>query len=71
MHDVIDSSENSYKTHITQKIISKNKGNQAVKFGQFKEYNIRDFFKKNICRKWGGKTGSRYLFCFFKRIFIR
>ena len=51
MHDVIDSSENSYKTHITQKIISKNKGNQAVKFGQFKEYNIRDFFKKNICRK--------------------
>ena len=31
--------------------LSKNKGNQAMKFGQSKKYNIRNIFLRKSCRK--------------------
>ena len=32
--------------------ISKNKGNQAMKFGQIIKYNVRHIFLQKSCRKW-------------------
>ena len=36
--------------------ISKSKDNQAMKFGQLIEYNLRNIFLENPCTKCGGET---------------
>ena len=38
--------------------VSRNKGNQTMKFGQFLEYNINIFLEKSFI-KWDGKTIPR------------
>ena len=39
--------------------ISKNKDNQAMKFGQFIEYNMEKIFLENSYTKCGGETITR------------
>ena len=39
-------------------IMSRSKGNQAVKFGQLIEYNIRNIFVEKFYTKCGGETIS-------------
>ena len=39
--------------------ISRNKGNQAVEFGQLIEYNMRNIFLGKFHTKCGGETISR------------
>ena len=34
--------------------ISRSKGNQTIKFGQFIEYNMRTIFLENSCTKYDG-----------------
>ena len=46
--------------------ISRSKGNQAIKFGQLKENNVRIFFFQKSCRKWDRDTSSRSLFVILK-----
>ena len=46
--------------------ISQSKGNQTMKFDQLIEYNERNIFPQNLCRKWGKETSSRPLFIFEK-----
>ena len=36
--------------------ISRSKGNQAMKFGQLIEYNLRNIFLEKSCTKYGGET---------------
>ena len=36
--------------------MSRSKGNQAIKFCQLIEYNMRNIFFKKSHRKWGRKT---------------
>ena len=45
--------------------ISQSKDNQAMKFGQIKEYNMINIFIKKSCTKCGGQTSSR---SFFKKL---
>ena len=40
------------------------KDNQAMKFGQLIEYNVKNIFVLKICSKWGRETSSRYLSAF-------
>ena len=42
--------------------ISKSKGNQAMTFGQLKEYNLRNIFLERSYTKCGGETVSRPFF---------
>ena len=42
--------------------ISRNKGNQAMKFGQLIKYSVKNIFLQKLCRKWGKETSSRPLF---------
>ena len=42
--------------------ISRSKENQKMKFGQLIEFNVKNFFLWNLCRKWGDKTRSRPLY---------
>ena len=42
--------------------ISWSKRKQTVKFGQLVEYNNRNIFLQEPCRKWGGETS--FSFCF-------
>ena len=44
--------------------ISQSKGNQTIKFGQLIEYNKRNIFLQELCRKWGKETSFRPLFIF-------
>ena len=44
--------------------ISRSKGNQTQKIGQFTEYNKRNIFLQKVCRKWGRETSSRPKFVF-------
>ena len=44
--------------------ISRSKGNQTVRFGQFLEYNIRNIFVQKSCGKWGSENSSKTLFAF-------
>ena len=37
----------------------RSKGNQAIKYGQSTECNIRNIFLKNLCTKCGGETSPR------------
>ena len=39
--------------------ISRNKGNQAMKFGQLIEHNLRNIFLEKLCTKYVGKTIPR------------
>ena len=39
--------------------ISRNKGNQTMKFGQLIEYNIRNIFLEKLLTKFGGETIPR------------
>ena len=39
--------------------ISRSKGNQTMKFGSFKEYNMRNIFLEKSYTKYGGKTIPR------------
>ena len=39
--------------------MSKSKGNQAMRFGQLIEYNMRNIFLDTSCTKYGGETIPR------------
>ena len=39
--------------------MSRSKDNQAMKFDQLIEYNIRNIFLEKTCTKGGGEAGSR------------
>ena len=39
--------------------ISRNKGNQTMKFGQLIEYNMRNIFLEKSYTKYGGETSPR------------
>ena len=49
--------------------ISGEKGNQAMKLGQLKEYNIANIFLKKSCRKWSRETSCRRLLVFKKALY--
>ena len=42
--------------------ISRNKGNQAMKFGQLIEHNLRNIFLEKLCTKYVGETIPRPFF---------
>ena len=44
--------------------ISGSKSNQKMKLGQLIDYNKRNVFLQNVCRKWERETSSRPLFIF-------
>ena len=48
--------------------ISQSKGNKTMKLGQLIEYNKRNIFLQQLCRKWGKETSSRSLFIFSKSL---
>ena len=52
----------NWTTNTYNKYISRSKGNQAMKFGQFTKYSVKDIFTQKSCRKWGKETSSRPLF---------
>ena len=56
-------------THVLPNI-SQSKDNQTMKFGQLIEYNKRNIFLQNLCRKWGKETSLRPLFFFKKKLNI-
>ena len=39
--------------------ISRSKGNQAMKFSQLVEYNMRNIFLEKPSKKWDGETNPR------------
>ena len=41
--------------------ISRSKGNQAIKFGQLIEYNVRNSFLEKLYTKYGGEAIPRPL----------
>ena len=53
--------------------ISRNTGNQAKKFLQLMEYNVRNISLHKSSTEWGRETSSRPIFFFFKKkkTFIR
>ena len=44
--------------HVLPNIL-RNKDNQAMKFGQLREYNMKNIFLEKPCTKFGGKTSPR------------
>ena len=44
--------------------ISRSKGNQAMKFSQLVEYNMRNIFLEKPSKKWDGETNPR---CYSKK----
>ena len=44
------------------------KGNEAMEYGQFIEYNIGNIFLQKSCRKWGRETRC---FLYFKKLYMR
>ena len=46
--------------------ISRSKDNQAIRFGQLIEYNMRNIFLQKSCRKWDSWARSRSSFVFNK-----
>ena len=42
--------------------ISRSKGNQTMKFGQWIDYNMRNIFFEKLCTKCDGETISRLLY---------
>ena len=39
--------------------ILRNKDNQAMKFGQLREYKMKNIFFEKPCTNWGGETSPR------------
>ena len=58
VYDVTDWTANDCNIHILANI-SRNKGNQAIKFRQLMEYNMRNIFFEKSCTKYGGKGSPR------------
>ena len=64
-------------SHAVQKLIaihilsniSRIQCNQAMKFGELIENNVRNIFLKKLCRKWGTKTSARSL-SVFKELYL-
>ena len=52
------SQTNNYSTQLVLNL-SRSKSNQRIKFGQIKEYNMRNVFLEKTYTKCGGKTNSR------------
>ena len=50
--------------------ISRNKDNQAMKFGQLIKYSMGNIFLQKSCNKWVRETSSRPLFAFLKKLFV-
>ena len=48
--------------------IAWSKGNQTMKLGQLIEYNNRNIFLQNLCRKWCRENSSRPLLVFRKSL---
>ena len=44
--------------------ISQSKGKQKTKFGQLMDYDKKNVFLQNLCRKWGREISLRPLFIF-------
>ena len=44
--------------HVLPNIV-RNKDNQAIKFGQLREYNMKNIFIEKPCTKYGGETSPR------------
>ena len=44
--------------HVLPNIL-RNSDNQAMKFGQLREYNMKNIFLEKPYRKWGGETSLR------------
>ena len=42
--------------------ISRSKGNQTMKFGLLKEYNMGKIFSEKLCTKFGGETFPRMFY---------
>ena len=57
IYDVTNWTTNDYNTHIPN--ISRNKENQAMKFGQLKEHNLRTIFLEKSYTKCGREAGFR------------
>ena len=52
--------------------ISRHKGRQAMKFGQLREYNMRNVFFKNHAENEAGRLlPDLFFFFFFQESFIR
>ena len=51
--------------------ISRHKGRQAMKFGQLREYNMRNVFFKNHAENEAGRLLPDLFFFFFQESFIR
>ena len=49
--------------------ITRSKDKQAIKFGQLREWNVKNIFLQKLCRKWGRETSSRPLFLFLNVLF--
>ena len=49
--------------------ISRSKDNKTMEFFQVIEYNKRNIFLQNSCRKWGRETSSRPSFVFKKAFY--
>ena len=47
--------------------ISKSKDNQTMKFGQLKEYSMKNIFFQKSCRNYVARILVSDLFLFFKR----
>ena len=47
--------------------ISRNKDNQAMKFGQLIKYSVKNIFLQKLCRKWSKETISRPLLVFYQK----
>ena len=58
----------NHSTHSTN--ISRSKGNQAMKFGQLINYNVRNFFFKNYA-EYEARRLVPGLFLFFKKSYTR
>ena len=54
-------SQPDYKTIVIHVLlnVSRNKGNQTMKFGQLIEYNMRNIILEKLCAKCGGETSPR------------
>ena len=50
--------EQTIVTHVLTNIL-RNKDNQAIKFGQLREYNMKNNFLEKPCTKRGGETSPR------------
>ena len=61
IYDVINWKTNNYNTYILPNI-SRSKGNQTMKFGQWIDYNMRNIFFEKLCTKCDGETISRLLY---------